>query len=161
MTKLLVYCDQAVCLLVHKCESSSTYQENRHTVNHPEAALRCQKDLVPKEFPGEPKWVGEGELNLPRGKKVFQHDTPWFLVMLSCAVGARNSHNSASCLPNAGEPECNRTGQVACGEKCIPVTWLCNGEQDCPDGTDEQCGKHFSRCYHAPALVSKSRVGHS
>ncbi|XP_052607990.1 low-density lipoprotein receptor-related protein 1-like isoform X4 [Peromyscus californicus insignis] len=39
----------------------------------------------------------------------------------------------------AGEPECTRTGQVACGDKCIPVAWLCNGEQDCPDGTDEQC----------------------
>ncbi|XP_036065103.1 prolow-density lipoprotein receptor-related protein 1-like isoform X3 [Onychomys torridus] len=39
----------------------------------------------------------------------------------------------------AGELECNRTGQVACGEKCIPVAWLCNGEQECPDGTDEQC----------------------
>ncbi|XP_012966153.2 prolow-density lipoprotein receptor-related protein 1 [Mesocricetus auratus] len=39
----------------------------------------------------------------------------------------------------AGEMECNRTQQVACGEKCIPVAWLCNGEQECPDGTDEQC----------------------
>ncbi|XP_050002772.1 low-density lipoprotein receptor-related protein 1-like isoform X2 [Alexandromys fortis] len=39
----------------------------------------------------------------------------------------------------AGEIECNRTRQVACGEKCIPVAWLCNGEQECPDGTDEQC----------------------
>ncbi|XP_032774864.1 low-density lipoprotein receptor-related protein 1-like [Rattus rattus] len=39
----------------------------------------------------------------------------------------------------AGELECNRTRQVACGEKCIPIAWLCNGEQECPDGTDEQC----------------------
>ncbi|XP_057608840.1 prolow-density lipoprotein receptor-related protein 1-like isoform X4 [Chionomys nivalis] len=44
----------------------------------------------------------------------------------------------------AGEIECNRTQQVACGEKCIPVAWLCNGEQECPDGTDEQCGKNCS-----------------
>ncbi|XP_051025717.1 prolow-density lipoprotein receptor-related protein 1-like [Acomys russatus] len=39
----------------------------------------------------------------------------------------------------AGENECNRTRQAACGDKCIPVAWLCNGEQECPDGTDEQC----------------------
>nr|XP_019606113.1 PREDICTED: low-density lipoprotein receptor-related protein 1-like isoform X2 [Rhinolophus sinicus] len=31
------------------------------------------------------------------------------------------------------------TRQVACGERCIPVAWLCNGERECPDGTDEQC----------------------
>ncbi|KAM5275816.1 low-density lipoprotein receptor-related protein 2-like isoform 3-T4 [Hipposideros larvatus] len=31
------------------------------------------------------------------------------------------------------------TRQAACGERCIPVAWLCNGEQECPDGTDEQC----------------------
>nr|XP_033771431.1 low-density lipoprotein receptor-related protein 2-like [Geotrypetes seraphini] len=34
---------------------------------------------------------------------------------------------------------CNATQQAACGEKCIPFAWLCNGEQDCPDGVDEQC----------------------
>ncbi|XP_055449446.1 prolow-density lipoprotein receptor-related protein 1-like [Psammomys obesus] len=39
----------------------------------------------------------------------------------------------------ADEMGCNRTQQAACGDKCIPVAWLCNGEQECPDGTDEQC----------------------
>ncbi|XP_047405620.1 prolow-density lipoprotein receptor-related protein 1-like [Sciurus carolinensis] len=42
-------------------------------------------------------------------------------------------------VSKADEVECNRTRQAACGEKCIPVTWLCNGEQECVDGTDEQC----------------------
>ncbi|XP_029806015.1 very low-density lipoprotein receptor-like [Suricata suricatta] len=40
---------------------------------------------------------------------------------------------------NADEVRCNMTRQAACGDRCIPVTWLCNGERDCPDGTDEQC----------------------
>jgi hypothetical protein len=61
---------------------------------------------------------------------------------LSCAVEARDPPDTASWLSPAGELECNRTRQVACGEKCIPVAWLCNGEQECPDGTDELCGKH-------------------
>ncbi|KAG8509659.1 Low-density lipoprotein receptor-related protein 2 [Galemys pyrenaicus] len=43
------------------------------------------------------------------------------------------------------EAKCNRTGQVVCGEKCISVTWLCNGVQECPDGTDEQCEEACGR----------------
>ncbi|XP_035867014.1 low-density lipoprotein receptor-like [Phyllostomus discolor] len=39
----------------------------------------------------------------------------------------------------ADEAQCNRTRQVVCGDRCIPVAWLCNGEGECPDGTDEQC----------------------
>ncbi|MBZ3890944.1 Prolow-density lipoprotein receptor-related protein 1, partial [Sciurus carolinensis] len=42
--------------------------------------------------------------------------------------------------------ECNRTRQAACGEKCIPVTWLCNGEQECADGIDEQCDLTVTAC---------------
>uniref|UniRef100_A0A8D1T6B6 EGF-like domain-containing protein n=1 Tax=Sus scrofa TaxID=9823 RepID=A0A8D1T6B6_PIG len=41
----------------------------------------------------------------------------------------------------ADEIQCNMTRQAACGgiPMCIPVAWLCNGEQECPDGADEQC----------------------
>ncbi|KAG8593872.1 hypothetical protein GDO81_000976 [Engystomops pustulosus] len=34
---------------------------------------------------------------------------------------------------------CNELQQSVCKDRCIPVSWLCNGERDCPDGTDEQC----------------------
>ncbi|XP_069092979.1 low-density lipoprotein receptor-related protein 2-like [Pleurodeles waltl] len=40
---------------------------------------------------------------------------------------------------DAADHFCNVTQQAACGDKCIPFAWLCNGEVDCPDETDEQC----------------------
>nr|XP_035929566.1 low-density lipoprotein receptor-related protein 1-like isoform X4 [Halichoerus grypus] len=64
------------------------------------------------------------------------------LLMKRCSLvpkEARNWHGFAFCSSNADEVRCNMTRQAACGERCIPVTWLCNGRQECPDGTDEQC----------------------
>ncbi|KFO38174.1 Low-density lipoprotein receptor-related protein 2 [Fukomys damarensis] len=59
--------------------------------------------------------------------------------VLSSPPKARNSHGATSSSPNADGRECNMTQQAACGDSCIPVAWLCNGEQECPDGADEHC----------------------
>ncbi|NXH54993.1 LRP2 protein, partial [Rhabdornis inornatus] len=41
---------------------------------------------------------------------------------------------------------CATSGQAACVSGCIPVPWLCDGEQQCPGGTDEQCGQAGECC---------------
>lgn len=69
------------------------------------------------------------------------------LLLKRCSLGpeeARNSHGFAFHSSNADEVRCTMTQQAACGERCIPVAWLCNGQQECPDGTDEQCGEYSS-----------------
>nr|XP_027312581.2 low-density lipoprotein receptor-related protein 8-like [Anas platyrhynchos] len=38
-----------------------------------------------------------------------------------------------------GGPPCAATRQAACGAGCGPVPWLCDGERQCPNGTDEMC----------------------
>uniref|UniRef100_H2ZXM4 EGF-like domain-containing protein n=1 Tax=Latimeria chalumnae TaxID=7897 RepID=H2ZXM4_LATCH len=44
---------------------------------------------------------------------------------------------------------CAHTQQSMCGETCVPFYWLCDGEQDCPNGTDEQCDNQCGGQKHA------------
>ncbi|NXO60570.1 LRP2 protein, partial [Aramus guarauna] len=50
---------------------------------------------------------------------------------------------------------CAASRQAACSAGCIPVPWLCDGEQQCPDGTDEQCG---CKCCSVPLVCGAKKV---
>ncbi|NXW95113.1 LRP2 protein, partial [Alopecoenas beccarii] len=50
---------------------------------------------------------------------------------------------------------CAASRQATCGAACIPVPWLCDGEQQCPDGTDEQAG---CECCSVPPVCGVKKV---
>lgn len=41
-------------------------------------------------------------------------------------------------LLNLYFPECSADNQYKCNNgKCIPLSWRCDGDEDCPEGDDE------------------------
>jgi len=43
----------------------------------------------------------------------------------------------ACSLPSNGDPSCSAL-QFACSNRCIPLTWQCDGDKDCTKGEDEK-----------------------
>ena len=60
--------------------------------------------------------------------------------------------DSAQCYSSEFECKAER--------KCIPHSWVCDGNPDCKDGADEQinagCGKVIASCRVAGTMVARS-----
>ncbi|XP_043576459.1 prolow-density lipoprotein receptor-related protein 1-like isoform X2 [Chiloscyllium plagiosum] len=62
-----------------------------------------------------------------------------------------------------GGERCLLFQQIPCGDGCAPVSWLCDGDIDCPGGVDEQCGhakcgREKILCYDGIICIDKRNM---
>ncbi|KAL2091711.1 hypothetical protein ACEWY4_011509 [Coilia grayii] len=86
-----------------------------------------------------------------------------WLLLVSCGVSFFLSEPGIS-SPNKSPLRC-RIGLYACkdGSDCVPSSHMCDGEQDCKDGSDEdscvvECSSGQFQCAHGRKCIDKSLV---
>lgn len=74
---------------------------------------------------------------------VPRNDTPSLTVRCACPYGDRLNDDGQTCIadPNSEPPvqACPNSWDFTCNnQRCIPKSWLCDGDDDCLDNSDEE-----------------------
>lgn len=106
-------------------------------VNYTEAARTLKKREFPffsRSFPGRRNWTS-----------IFG----WFrnFVIFSCWPIVMSHRSVLSTISEKISPECGSSDSFACNdERCIPMSWRCDGDIDCADEEDERnCPSEIDR----------------